>query len=125
MRIYALMGERTKALSLYQSCEELLKKEFNVAPTHETRKLAELIQRDETVPQGSFYSVPKPCSEFIGRQKEISSLIELLSDENKRLITLLGPGGIGKSTLVTALAEALKGCIGMGLHLFRLVIRTM
>ncbi len=54
MRIYALMGERTKALSLYQSCEELLKKEFNVAPTHETRKLAELIRRDETVPQRSF-----------------------------------------------------------------------
>ncbi|MBG0787970.1 MAG: tetratricopeptide repeat protein [Anaerolineaceae bacterium] len=109
MRIYALMRERMKALMQYQTCEKRLKKEFDVAPTHETRKLAEIIRRDETIPQRAYYSVPRHSNECIGRQMEIGSLLELLSDNNRRLVTLLGPGGIGKSTLALALAEALRG----------------
>ncbi|MBZ0301236.1 MAG: AAA family ATPase, partial [Anaerolineae bacterium] len=41
---------------------------------------------------------PQPTS-FIGREHEIAQLTALLADPNCRLLTLLGPGGIGKTRL--------------------------
>jgi predicted ATPase len=36
---------------------------------------------------------------LIGREKELNSLKEILSDEDTRLVTITGPGGMGKSSL--------------------------
>lgn len=44
-------------------------------------------------------------SQFVGRTAELRSIAELLEPGGPRLITLLGPGGIGKTTLAT---EALR-----------------
>ncbi|MGM1029039.1 MAG: ATP-binding protein [Actinomycetota bacterium] len=49
--------------------------------------------------------IPSPYSRIIGRDREIASVLGLLA-EGHRLITLLGPGGIGKSRLAIAVAEA-------------------
>ncbi|MEU1986291.1 AAA family ATPase [Nocardia sp. NPDC019395] len=46
-----------------------------------------------------------PATEFIGRDREIARLRELLGSPGVRLITLVGPGGIGKTRLA---AEALR-----------------
>lgn len=42
---------------------------------------------------------------FIGRSQEIAEISELLSDPSCRLITLVGPGGIGKTRLAMEVAE--------------------
>ena len=44
-------------------------------------------------------------SAFVGRQNELADLEALLADSKSRLITILGPGGMGKTRLALALAE--------------------
>ncbi len=44
----------------------------------------------------------------IGREAEIAGLVERLGDPDVRLVTLLGPGGIGKTTLAAAALAALR-----------------
>jgi predicted ATPase len=43
-------------------------------------------------------NLPRPASEFVGRDKEVSEVISLLRD-GARMLTLTGPGGIGKTRL--------------------------
>ena len=43
----------------------------------------------------------------IGRDRELRELTSILVDDRARLVTLTGPGGIGKTTLALALAGAL------------------
>jgi predicted ATPase/DNA-binding SARP family transcriptional activator len=49
----------------------------------------------------------EPLSSLIGREREITGLVELL--HARRLVTLTGPGGVGKSRLALAVAHAAPG----------------
>lgn len=51
-------------------------------------------------------NVPEPVSELIGRQEELSEILNLAATH--RLVTLIGAGGIGKTTLALALARELR-----------------
>jgi predicted ATPase/DNA-binding NarL/FixJ family response regulator len=51
---------------------------------------------------------PQPTS-FIGREAELSALAALLSDPAGRLVTIVGPGGVGKTRLALAVAGRLQG----------------
>ena len=48
-------------------------------------------------------SLPVPEQELLGRERELSELLLALSDPAVRLLEITGAGGIGKSTLATAL----------------------
>ncbi|MET4098907.1 putative ATPase [Agrococcus sp. UYP10] len=50
--------------------------------------------------------IPSPYTRLIGREREVRDALALLADRGTRLVTLLGPGGIGKSRLAIAVAEA-------------------
>ena len=45
-----------------------------------------------------------PRGDLIGRQAEIAQALTLLDDPAVRVVTILGPGGIGKTRLALALA---------------------
>lgn len=47
---------------------------------------------------------PAPLSGLIGRQAEVQAVESLLTRESVRLVTLIGPGGIGKTRLAIAVA---------------------
>ncbi len=52
-------------------------------------------------------NLPIPATPFLGRERELAEIVDLLSDENVRLLTLTGPGGTGKTRLgLQAAAEA-------------------
>jgi predicted ATPase/DNA-binding winged helix-turn-helix (wHTH) protein len=51
-------------------------------------------------------NVPEPVSELIGREEELSEILNLVTTH--RLVTLTGAGGIGKTTLALALARELR-----------------
>ena len=51
--------------------------------------------------------LPSPSTRLVGREREIAAIGGLLADEAVRLVTLLGPGGVGKTRLALAVgAEA-------------------
>ena len=50
--------------------------------------------------------MPAPFTRIIGRDTAIADIVELLGEHHARLVTLAGPGGIGKSRLAIAAAEA-------------------
>lgn len=53
------------------------------------------------------HNLPSHSTSFVGRETELGVLQEQLTNPNCRLLTILGPGGIGKSRLVTELATKL------------------
>ena len=50
--------------------------------------------------------IPAPYTEAVGRELEVTALLTWLSEDVQRLITLVGPGGIGKSRLAIEVARA-------------------
>jgi predicted ATPase len=64
---------------------------------------AEETQKDEPM-----WKVPVQLTSFIGREQEIDRVCSLLGREDVRLVTLLGPGGIGKTRLSIKIAEEMR-----------------
>ena len=98
----ARAGNRAAALACYEELRLRLARELGVDPAPETRALRrDLTPRPATARRTA---LPVPGSELVGRESDIRRLRALLSRE--RLITLSGPGGIGKTRLAIAAAEA-------------------
>jgi predicted ATPase len=53
--------------------------------------------------------LPSPASRFIGREREKSIVRDLLTAGGARLVTLVGPGGIGKTRLALEVGSGLVG----------------
>ena len=70
------------------------------------RQLGLLEQRREKKkrPQSN---LPTPLTPFIGRERELHHLSTLLTDPHSRLVTVTGPGGIGKTRLAVQVADML------------------
>lgn len=60
------------------------------------------------------YSPPLPALPIIGRGPELSQVIHLLGSDNCRLLTILGPGGIGKSRLAIEAGQYLRSQYPLG-----------
>lgn len=61
------------------------------------------------IPQSAIpHNLTLPATPFVGRQEELSSIQRLLTEEpDCRLLTLVGPGGIGKTRLALQAAQHL------------------
>ncbi len=114
MEVYMQAGQHSAALKQYQICEQMLRKEMGLDPQPETRALYKKIRkRDakfvpiETQIQTSapIHNLPSQLSTFIGREKEINEVVNLL--RTHRLVTLVGVGGIGKTRLSLQVGQKL------------------
>ncbi|MGI8642487.1 MAG: ATP-binding protein [Thermomicrobiales bacterium] len=53
--------------------------------------------------------LPAPLTALVGRQQEITAIRALLDQHHARLVTLTGPGGVGKTRLALKVAQDLEG----------------
>ena len=87
MRLEALVDEARRALEGFPKAQEASRQERPMVP-----------------PLAPADSLPLAFSRFFGREKECQEVVELL--QCTRLVTLLGPGGVGKTRLSLELARA-------------------
>jgi predicted ATPase/DNA-binding SARP family transcriptional activator len=111
--LHGLVGERTAALAQYEKCRETLQKELEAEPSEELQDLHERLQRGDK-PSKLMLALPKnnlpaPQTSFVGREKELAQINAWVQDPTCRLLTLVGPGGSGKTRLaIQAAGEALR-----------------
>lgn len=115
IRLYAEHGHRSAALIQYETCRRILKDELGVEPSDETQRLLEKVVSAEPSPLFPRNHIPQrqllhTTSRFVGRTTELNLLRAQLEDGNCRLITLTGPGGVGKTRLAM---EAVSHNTGM------------
>jgi DNA-binding SARP family transcriptional activator/predicted ATPase len=108
MRALALHGRRTEALAQYEACRRTLQEELGVGPARETTALYEAIRGAIDLTGLGYLSglgstpphnLPAPATPFVGREELLNGLRGLLRDPDCRLVTLVGPGGSGKTRL--------------------------
>jgi predicted ATPase/DNA-binding SARP family transcriptional activator len=118
MRLLARSGQRSAALAQYGACRQILARDLDVAPAAETTALYEHI-RDGASSElrvlsselplrvretQNLQNFPAQTRSLIGRETELAELGALLENPACRLITIAGPGGIGKTRLALAAA---------------------
>ena len=113
MCAHVAKGDMSKVAGTYERCVKALR-EFGIEPSDQTKQLlADLKDGKEilkklavpTVPAGKEASsnIPVPLTSFVGRQKELAEIAGLLA--SSRLLTLTGPGGVGKTRLAIQAAH--------------------
>jgi DNA-binding SARP family transcriptional activator len=113
MRLFALSGDRTRALQVFQKCASVLRRELGIEPGEETQALYQRLlrptarpaqrdqrdQREETLP-----ATPT----LVGRQREWEALRQAWQAANAQgpgFALISGEPGIGKSRLTEDLAR--------------------
>jgi predicted ATPase/DNA-binding SARP family transcriptional activator len=120
MALYARSGQRAAALRQYGECERVLGEELGLSPAVETTALCEAIRAGRELapetPAAGFdsprlvsprrHNLPVQLTPFVGRGKELAELSELLAPSAEaRLVTVVGPGGMGKTRLALEAAS--------------------
>jgi predicted ATPase/DNA-binding SARP family transcriptional activator len=108
MTAHARLSHKSKVKDAYQRCVEALQREFGVEPSEETqalyrRLLATRPLARPTAPEQAAaprHNLPAQPTPLIGRETELAEIADrVVNDPACRLITLVGPGGIGKTRL--------------------------
>ena len=106
MYALALAGQRSAALAQYETCAHVLESELGAEPGDELRDLyGQLLSGRRLQPEAAAVpnlqpaGFPVPATPLIGRQVELAQVEAALDDPGCHLLTLTGPGGIGKTRL--------------------------
>ena len=102
MESLACSGLCSAALAQYERCRKILTEELGLKPGSETEKLYQRIRSAGNVrPQ----NLPVQQKMLIGRHAERREIGKLLANPECRLLTLVGMGGIGKTSLALQVAS--------------------
>ena len=90
-------GRPADAQVTYRMVTETLRDQVGVPPSPELAALAEAIGRQDPTLDLPPRSLPLPATRFVGRRAELDQLAAALG--TARILTLTGPGGVGKTRL--------------------------
>jgi predicted ATPase/DNA-binding SARP family transcriptional activator len=131
-------GRQADALDAFQAARGRFVDELGIEPTQPLRELHEDIlkhsaelsspvdttakrrieaQPRPATPSGlSTQRLPVPPNRTIGRGHEVATIVERLRAESVQLLTLVGPGGVGKTRLALEAARAVRADFSDGAH---------
>jgi len=145
MQILATSGQRSAALAHYEICRQQLHDELDILPSAETTNLYRQIKAQiHTIPKPSSPPAAPPAKQpsttsssvtilmggialprrLWGRQQELQLLLQWLSNEQCRLVTIHGIVGVGKTALVAGLVQLLALPTTMNPSAFNTIIVT-
>ena len=140
MLLLARSGQRGAALAQFETCRQVLAEALGVEPGKETTDLHDRIRTGDVSrsaeAQGSQgveelspapprlsaprHNLPTQTTPFIGREAEVAELTQLLARPDLRLLTIVGPGGMGKTRLALEVAAVLLDRFEHGVYFVRL-----
>ncbi len=115
MRLHACNGDRSSVRRAYEQCVAVLRRELNIEPSQATQNAYRQWQQAEppvtppalempTTPKRKL-APPRLTTPFVGREMELAELAQLLDNPDCRLLTITGPGGMGKTLLAQQTAN--------------------
>ena len=116
LRALAYNGQRAAAIAHYAGCRRLLAAELDIEPNQPLQELHRQIvdgtlavpaRPDPPAPTPARHSLPQRLTSFVGRTDELALVCSRLETPTTRLVTLIGEGGVGKSSLALAVGHAL------------------
>ncbi len=129
MRLLALSGQRSGALAQYEVCVRALAQQLGVEPSLETTALYRRIREErlDREPGSAYVTSTQPESAalptlpiwvtpFVGRTALLAEIGERLRNPTCRLLTLVGPGGSGKTRLAVEAVVRLSDHWPHGVH---------
>lgn len=126
-------GRQAAALAAYHRLREHLADELGIDPSPDVQALNAAILRQQVPSPSTRQSATTPVQpddagpprglptrlfRVLGREGDVASLTECL--RASRLVTLTGPGGVGKTTLALEVARSVEPAVGQEVRLVRL-----
>ena len=121
MRLLALDGQWSASQNQYALLRRTLRDQLGVEPARETSELFHSIR--QAAASGARlaarfpparHNLPELLPPFVGREAQLDALSQMIADPECRLLTLVGPGGIGKTRLAVQAAYQQVGIFGQG-----------
>jgi predicted ATPase/DNA-binding SARP family transcriptional activator len=106
----ARSGRTVEALAAYRRYRDRLRDDLGLDPSPALRQLEQQVLRGQLQPERrkplapARRALPTRVTSLVGRDRELAAIRGLLSDG--RLVTLVGPGGVGKTRLAHEVAAA-------------------
>jgi predicted ATPase/DNA-binding SARP family transcriptional activator len=119
VRALAATGRQAEAVAVYQRTRDQLADQLGMDPSQQLEQAHLAVLRQEIPESGARpaskpqpvsrtgSAVRRPPTSFIGRDDDVAAVLKRVRAE--RLVTLTGPGGVGKTRLVTETAARLTG----------------
>jgi predicted ATPase/DNA-binding SARP family transcriptional activator len=105
MGALATAGRHAEALMLFERLRAVLQQELAADPEPQTRQVYRelLASSAQNTGPSRATNLPARLAALVGRDRELEETARILADA--RLLTLTGPGGVGKTTLAVELAR--------------------
>ena len=115
MRALYAAGRHVEALAVYREAQQRLDGELGLQPGPALRELEHaILVHDASLRREAPRGPPPPATATVGRERELEALAAMIGE--RRLVTLTGPGGVGKTRVAVEAARALADRFAGGVH---------